>query len=187
MSEPTPSPPSHHHLGGRARDLRCTAHDFHADYVGGVGTRALTLIAPLADNRQTDNFQLSYIRDTDSAKSLPSEDRVGRYVYRKGRAIVFGSSFVHSTEPGEGRDGEVHAFLGFTFGTDDPRAWPLLAKTLGTQSRIICRPDGELGLSDLGAELAAEMAQIRRGTPSSPEAAAALSRLSHAEMTDEFV
>ena len=49
---------------------------------------------------------------------------VRRYTYKKGKAVVFGSKFMHSTEPGAGRDGETHAYLCFTFGTTDQRAWP---------------------------------------------------------------
>ena len=73
-----------------------------------------------------------------------------RYVYKKGKAIVFGSKFEHSTEPGAGQDGEQHAYLCFTFGTDNQERWPDIAQTLDTQSRIVMHPNGELSLSRLG-------------------------------------
>lgn len=49
---------------------------------------------------------------------------VRRYAYKKGAAVVFGSKFMHSTEPGAGRNGEPYAYLCFTFGTTDMAAWP---------------------------------------------------------------
>ena len=73
-----------------------------------------------------------------------------RYTYAKGKAVVFGSRFEHSTEPGAGADGEVHAYLCFTFGTDLQARWPAIAETLDTQSRIAQQPDGELRLTAVG-------------------------------------
>ena len=68
----------------------------------------------------------------------------------QGAGVVFGSRFVHSTEPGAAKDGEMHGYLCFTFGTDEAAAWPQIAKTIDTQSRILLRPDGALRLSRLG-------------------------------------
>ena len=124
----------------------CETHNWHTDYSKAVGTRALTLITPLRDYDESDSFQLSYHADGRG-------DDVRRYTYQKGRAVVFGSQFVHSTEPGAGADGEVHAYLCFTFGTDEQEAWPHIAETLDKQSRLIVHPDGELQLSEFGREL----------------------------------
>ena len=74
--------------------------------------------------------------------------------------MVFGSRFEHSTEPGRG-DGEVHAYLCFTFGTDDAAMWPAIEATLGTQSRLVMHPDGELRLSVLGEEIEKALAAMR--------------------------
>ena len=60
-----------------------------------------------------------------------------RYVYQKGRAIAFGSGFEHSTEPGRGRDGQTHAYLCFTFGTDEQQRWPEIARTLACACQIL--------------------------------------------------
>ena len=144
----------------------CDAPNWHADYAARAGTHALTLIAPLADYAETDSFQLTYLardRDACDAEGGEAEEeewfagdadadgaRRRRYTYRKGRAIVFGSRFVHSTEPGAAKDGEMHGYLCFTFGTDEAAAWPQIAKTIDTQSRILLRPDGALRLSRLG-------------------------------------
>lgn len=139
----------------------CNSHNFHHDYLPGAGTDALTLITPLADYEETDSFQLSYrakpaggARSGDASNAGPGGgEGVRRYVYRKGRAVVFGSGFDHSTEPGAGRDGAPHAYLCFTFGTDRQQQWPAIARTLGTQSRVVQHPDGEMRLTQLGEQL----------------------------------
>lgn len=134
----------------------CEAHNWHEDFLASARCSALTLIAPLADYTQTETFQLSYAAadaDTDAGVA-PGQRTARRYTYAKGRAIVFGSGFVHSTEPGRSLGGETHAFLCFTFGTDEQAAWPEISETLGSQSRIVRHPDGELRLSELGEERA---------------------------------
>jgi hypothetical protein len=139
----------------------CKAHNFHHDYKPPVGTDALTLITPLRDFGETRSFQLSYRADAPNGQDghlrqpehPPQQSEVRRYAYSKGKAVVFGSGFEHSTEPGAGLDGEAHAYLCFTFGTDQQERWPQIERTLGTQSRIVAQPDGELRLSGLGTEL----------------------------------
>ena len=131
----------------------CDAHNFHTDYFEDVGTDALTLITPLRDFKERDSFQLTYMRENRTAAQDSFEPQIDRYMYKKGRAIVFGSQFLHSTEPGRGHKGEVHAYLCFTFGTDRQGAWPRIAKTLDTQSRVVMHPDGQLALSKIGREI----------------------------------
>ena len=92
--------------------------------------------------------------------------------YKKGRAVVFGSGFEHSTEPGAGRDGEAHAYLCFTFGTDQQEKWPEIEKTLGTQSRVVTHPDGQICLSQLGAELERMVAEFAAASTSTSSGAA---------------
>lgn len=58
-----------------------------------------------------------------------------RYVYKPDKAIAFGASFLHSTEPGW-RAAPV-AFLCFTFGSDLPEHWENIRKTVGYQGRYI--------------------------------------------------
>lgn len=95
----------------------CEAHNFHTDYMRPVGTHAMTLITPLRNFRETDSFQLVYkSAATAGANDGGEVDRAGaptpvlkRYTYSRGKAIVFSSRFEHSTEPGAGDDGEVHA------------------------------------------------------------------------------
>jgi hypothetical protein len=63
---------------------------------------------------------------------------------------VFGSRFDHSTEPGEGDDGEVHAYLCFMFGTDVQESWPAIEETMNVQARVVQQPDGKQRLTALG-------------------------------------
>mmetsp|Transcript_40601 Transcript_40601/g.91583 ORF Transcript_40601/g.91583 Transcript_40601/m.91583 type:complete len:353 (+) Transcript_40601:66-1124(+) len=122
--------------------VRSVAHDanMHCDYVKEVGTDALTLMTPITPRLDGDRgFNLLY-------RSLDGE--LHTYTYRKGEAVVFGAGFEHSTEPGE--SAEPSAFLCFTFGTDREELWPQIARTINTQSRIVCTPSGQLKLSRLG-------------------------------------
>jgi len=141
---------------------RCEEHNWHADYEHGVGVDAVTLITPLQDYAELDSFQLSYLA---GAGHCEEEAFRRRYVYSKGRAIAFGDRFMHSTEPGAGRDGQQHAYLCFTFGTSDPVRWPAIAKTLNTQSRVLAGSDGSLQLSELGDHVAAYNAKLPQGSP----------------------
>ena len=158
-------------LRSHARSLVLAARDFHTDYFPEVGTHALTLIAPLATYEATENFQMSYhLRSRDhaddaAAKALADEvnngEPIGRYVYRKGKAVVFGSRFLHSTEPGQAANGQLHAYLCFTFGTDDQSRWPQIERTLGTQSRLVMHPDGVMRLSSLGQAIESALEAMR--------------------------
>ena len=158
----------------------CDAHNFHTDYNSLVGTHALTLITPLRDYTERSSFQLTYKAAAAGGEILPNGQiamgtanadgmrrtpALKRYEYRRGKAIVFGSGFEHSTEPGAGHDGEVHAYLCFTFGTDDQERWPQIAETLDMQSRIMQQPCGELRLSALGRAIEAALVDARSEDP----------------------
>ena len=135
---------------------RCDEPNFHVDYAAGVGCRALTLITPLEDYKDSGSFELLYKTEeaaqcreaegtTDAISSGDGDSmqkpasslaKTRRYVYRFGKAIVFGASFRHSTEPGtSGSKGAPRAYLCFTFGTDQPEHWPLISQTIDSQSR----------------------------------------------------
>lgn len=60
---------------------------------------------------------------------------------------------MHSTEPGAAAEGETHAYLCFTFGTDSMASWSDITSTIGTQSRLVREPNGELALSAFGKDL----------------------------------
>ena len=124
----------------------CESPNLHVDYVHSVGVTAMTLITPLDDYAsRCEGFQLLYLNDARQRR---------RYTYRKGKAIAFGSSFTHSTEPGRSLD-EPCVMLCFTFGTDKQVHWPAIAQTIdGKQSRTYMQPCGALVLSQLGRQLA---------------------------------
>ena len=123
----------------------CSKPDMHEDYGRKARTHArmhaLTAMIPLyKEYADVPDFQLLY-RDADQ--------HTRQYRYKHGEAIVFGASFVHSTEPGSAHDADVpHVYLCFTFGTDKPEHWPAIASTIdGYQSRVLTRPDGSMVLS----------------------------------------
>jgi len=162
---------------------RCETPNFHYDYISAVGARALTLMAPLKqysrpEASNADLFQLLYEEAepaSGEAEACTGEaegdawatrkskgaggGRIRRQEYAFGKAVVFGAGFRHSTEPGSSTEpgGEPHVFLCFTFGTDRQEAWPLIAQTIdGDQSRMLCRPDGEIVLTQLGRSMQKE-------------------------------
>ena len=79
--------------------------------------------------------------------------RPTRSRYRKGEALIFGSHFMHSTEPGASAGGAdaPQVYLCFTFGSDKREIWPHIAPTIsGYQSRMLCDHSGQLQLTELG-------------------------------------
>ena len=87
-----------------------------------------------------------------------SSSTEARYNYTKGKGIVFGASFAHSTEPGVAHEQDgVHAYLCFTFGTNRSKHWPLIADSIGGHSRVAGAMDGSLVLTRLGREIEIEI------------------------------
>ena len=64
------------------------------------------------------------------------------YRYRKGKAILFGSDFLHSTEPFKSE--QKFIFLCFTFGTNDLSKWDEIKKTVAHQGIAYRHPSGEI-------------------------------------------
>jgi hypothetical protein len=116
---------------------------------------AWTLLAPL-ESYDTSDFQLLY-KDCAGV--------VHQYRYEEGEAILFGSHFMHSTEPGTARRGAAapHAFLCFTFGSDDLGFYEEhVAPTIsGYQSRILVAADGSVRLTEIGEYLENDSALAR--------------------------
>ena len=133
----------------------CTDANWHADWPVGTGTSAWTLLAPL-ESYETSDFQLLY---------KDCEGGVHQYRYEEGEAILFGSHFMHSTEPGAARRGAAapHAFLCFTFGSDDLGFYEdHVAPTIsGYQSRIVVAADGAVRLTEIGDYLENDSALAR--------------------------
>lgn len=143
----------------------CEEPHLHFDYPEEVGTKALTLMTPLAVYRVRSTFNLIY-RQQPLRKNIAGGDEYvaggderydecARYEYKVGTGIVFGASFQHSTEPGRAHpvDG-MHVYLCFTFGTDRQQDWPMIFGAVGgNQSRVVCTMEGQLVLTKLGRRL----------------------------------
>lgn len=112
---------------------RCERTFFHVDYEPGCGTNAYTLMTPLEDMSSMGDGHLAY---------LDARGRPCIYRYKKGTAIVFGTSFFHGTQVVAG--GQPQAFLCFTFGSDKEKYWPEVKKSIYGQSRLLCTPSGTL-------------------------------------------
>jgi hypothetical protein len=142
---------------------KCKDHNWHCDFKPPTFPALMTLITPLADYPQTKSFNLEYMSHGPPAPSETSVEAAmrrkrakRRYEYKKGKAIVFGAEFLHSTEPGATLGPEPHAYLSFTFGTDDEALWPLVASAVvdTDQSRVLACSNGTMVLSRLGREIA---------------------------------
>jgi tetratricopeptide (TPR) repeat protein len=143
---------------------RCEKPNSHVDYHSSVGTQGFSLMTPIRnyniDHNSANKFQLLY------EKRGPEKGQpYARYNYSTGKALVFASQFKHSTEPGKSSEpgGAPHVFLCFAFGSDDPRYWPLISQTVGTQSRMVSKANGELQLSEsfLGPDVKGEIIEGR--------------------------
>jgi len=108
---------------------RCRKPDFHVDWRGTEG-QAFTLMTAASGN--SSGFGLLY-RDESGATR--------EYDYAPGEAIFFTDGFVHSTKPGSSDEPVV--LLCFTFGTDRMKYWDRIRATSGSQSALMCRPDGK--------------------------------------------
>ena len=83
-----------------------TASHYHVDY-RDCGINAFTLMTPIQIDENASTGHLLY-------KDVFDKEVV--YRYRKGKAILFGSDFLHSTEPFKSE--QKFIFLCFTFGTN---------------------------------------------------------------------
>ena len=104
------------------------------------------------------SFELGSGRGPRADHAYASSSTEARYNYTKGKGIVFGASFAHSTEPGVAHEQDgVHAYLCFTFGTNRSKHWPLIANSIGGHSRVAGAMDGSLVLTRLGREIETEI------------------------------
>lgn len=113
----------------------CSAPDFHHDWLG-ANNEAFTLLAPIGEIPP--DFGLLYYR---------TDGSVASYAYQRGKAIVFGDDFLHSTQPGQTESPTV--LLSFTFGTDRMEHWPAISQTAGYQGNLIRLPDGNFLVRDI--------------------------------------
>lgn len=109
----------------------CEAPFMHHDYPDECGTDAHTLMTPIDD----------WCGPTGQLRFVDALSFKRKYVYRKGKAIVFGARFIHGTDVC--RD-LPRAFLCFTFGSSDPAKWPPILEYVRDQGRLIRGPNGTL-------------------------------------------
>lgn len=107
---------------------RCHKPNFHTDF-SNTKNNAFTLMTPLTNINDDVRGHLLY-------RDLADQTKV--YRYKRGECIVFGDSFVHSTQPYENK--EV-TFLCFTFGSDKKKYWKNIFKCIGEQQARIMRYD----------------------------------------------
>ena len=107
---------------------RCDATNFHVDW-RNTGNQAFTLLTPITP--VVPGFGLLYYQ---------SDGTVASYSYKTGKALIFGDSFLHSTQPG--CSNSPFALLSFTFGTDKMKYWPNIALTTEGQGSLTRLPDG---------------------------------------------
>jgi hypothetical protein len=112
---------------------RCAKPDFHVDWVK-TGNQAFTAMTPVSG--AVPGFGLLYEKLTGD---------IGDYDYRTGEAIMFGDNFRHSTKPGSSIAPVV--LLCFEFGTDKMEYWERISRTVGHQTGLLKRPDGEFSRS----------------------------------------
>lgn len=113
----------------------CDAPNFHRDWLD-ANNEAFTLLTPLTDAPA--DFGLLYHR---------TDGSLGNYSYQRGKAVVFGDDFLHSTQPG--RSDSPTVLLCFTFGSDRMEHWPAISQTAGYQGNLIRLPDGNFLVRDI--------------------------------------
>ena len=111
----------------------CATPNFQVDWAQ-TNNEAFTLLTPVSPGRQ--GFGLLYVT---------IDGQIAEYDYKVGEAIVFGDYFQHSTKPGRSDDPVV--LLCFEFGTDKMEHWNKIFATIGGQSAMLRRPDGEFTYS----------------------------------------
>lgn len=104
---------------------------WHYDYFEGAN--AYTLITPL--------FELHELHG--NLKYEIDQKTTSRYQYKSGEAIILGDGFLHSTEPYP-ISPHMRVLLSVTFGSDNLDHWPVLKKTISTQSSYTMMPCGHL-------------------------------------------
>ncbi len=102
---------------------------FHKDWTSKLKNNAFTLLTPLY--QEEDALHLLY-EDIDGNEC--------KYKYKIGKGILFGSDFVHSTEPGQSNNCSI--LLCFQFGTDLSQYNQGIWEAMGTQTPFMILPDG---------------------------------------------
>ncbi len=113
-----------------------TQTSYHHDYFNS-GIQALTLITPIQLGNNNKTGHLLY-KDNQQKECV--------YKYQIGKAILFGSDFLHSTQPFESQERCI--FLSFTYGSTDLQAWKEIKKTAANQGIAYRHPDGKIRVTN---------------------------------------
>lgn len=107
---------------------QCTGPNFHFDWIN-TNNNAFTFLSPIS--KEDHNIGLIYKR---------VDGTIGEYFYRRGKALLFGEKFSHSTRPGKSNN--QASLLSFEFGSDKMDHWEQMSQTVATQGNLCRRPDG---------------------------------------------
>lgn len=114
-----------------------TAPVFHQDFTKNCGSSAFTLMTPVQIDETSDKGHLLY-KNVFQIES--------KYRYKKGKAVVFGSNFLHSAEPFKSK--KKYIFLCFTLGSKDMTEWKEIKKTAAVQGIAYRHPNGNINVID---------------------------------------
>ena len=107
----------------------CSELDLHIDWETETQNNAFTFITPLIHPK--DGINLIY-------KDVYGNER--KYKYEFGKAIIFGSSFMHSTDIGFSDSSSI--LFSMTFGTDKMSLWGPISEMALRQGNLIRLPNG---------------------------------------------
>lgn len=110
---------------------------FHLDFDDTCDNQAFTLMLPIQLDEKSESGHLLY-------KDVFFADQ--KYTYTKGKAITFGSRFIHSTEPF--RSTKKFIFLCFTYGTTNADKWDAIKTTVTKQGISYKSYDGSVIVRD---------------------------------------
>ena len=114
-----------------------TSTYYHEDYTKECGNNAFTMMTPVQIDETAEFGHLLY-------KNVFQKE--SKYRYKKGNAIIFGSDFIHSTEPFESK--QKYIFLCFTYGTTDLTKWDNIKETVTEQGVSYRNPNGIINVTN---------------------------------------
>ena len=113
---------------------KCQDANFHTDYTG-TKLNAFTIMIPLTNMKDIKYGHLLY-------KNKNGIIDVIRY--ERGKAIIFGDDFIHSTEPFNSKDDKEIVFACFAVGSDKEKYWKSIFNNVKAQTKKIIKYNGEL-------------------------------------------
>ena len=121
-------------VAGFVTRSECQDPNFHTDY-RGTNLNAFTILIPLTNLKDIKYGHLLY-------KNKNGVIDVIRY--ERGKAIIFGDDFIHSTEPFKTKDNRDIVFACFAIGSDKEKYWKSIFNNVKDQTKKIMKYNGEL-------------------------------------------